>query len=53
MLKLPRDFTCFDFGKTMEIEERQHFAMATAIARPGAFEYIMLEVDRLFLRRVK
>lgn len=53
MLKLPKDFTCFHFGKSMQIEERQHFVMVTALARPGTLEYCMLEVDRLILRRVK
>lgn len=54
MLKFPRDFTCFHFSKNMQTQERHHFAMATALARPkGALEYVMLEVDRILLRRVK
>ena len=54
MLKLPRDFTCFHFSKNMRTYERHCFAMVIALARPkGAFEYDMLEVDRMILRRVK
>jgi len=54
ILKLPKDFTCFHFSKDMQIQERHHFAMATALARPkGALEYVMLEIERIILRHVK
>lgn len=54
MLKLPRDFTCFHFCKTVQIEDRQHFVMAIDLAKPkGALEYGMLEVDRAILRKAK
>jgi len=54
MIKLPRDFTCFHFGKTVPIEERHHFGLVIALAQPrGALEYRMLEVDRAILRRAK
>jgi len=53
MLKLPKDFICFHFNKSVPMNERLHFAMMTALARPrGALEYIMLEIDRIILRKV-
>jgi len=54
ILTLPKGFTCFHFRKSMETEERHHFAMAIAQARPkGALEYDILEVDRIILRHAK
>jgi hypothetical protein len=52
--KLPNDFTCFQYHKNMPVNERLHFTMVLALARPkGALEYTMLEIDHLILRRAK
>ena len=54
MIKLPSNFTCFQYHKNMPANERLHFTIVLALARPkGTLEYIMLEVDHLILRRAK
>lgn len=52
ILKLPKDFMCFHFNKRVPMNERLHFTMTTALTRPGALEYMMLEIDRIVLRKV-
>jgi len=53
ILSLPKGFVCFHFGKQVAMDDRLHFVILLALARPkGALEYDMLEVDRIIWRRI-
>lgn len=54
ILKLPKNFTCFHFKKKMSKQEAILLTLPLAIARPkGALEYVILEIDRIILRKAK
>jgi len=52
ILKLPRGFTCWHFKKNMSAEDRLHLCIVASLAmRNGHFEYNLLEVEHVLLRR--
>jgi len=53
MLRLPRNFTCYWYRKDVPIWEILHRCLVETLGKTnGQFEYDMLEIERITLRKV-